>query len=183
MSGQRVPPKGTAPARVGDKKAGRTADKVERKENLIRDFVWGLVSLNMHFEEIRYAWAEVLGVSGPQWLILMAVNDLDRGNGVTVKDTATRLHVDRSFITTQTQNLEKQGFLKRTVSSADARVVLMSITDKTRKEIKSLSGRQQAFNEFIFSDLDEVALRDIIDKFGLLTTRLEKASSRISADS
>ena len=183
MSVRRASSRGTTSGRASDHTSSRGANETARKENLIRDFVWGIVSVNMHFEEIRYAWADILGISGPQWLILMAISDLDQGDGVSVRDAAKKLHVDRSFITTQTQSLEKQGFMKRTVSTDDARIVLMSVTDKARKEIKSLSLRQQSLDEFVFSDLDERALRDMIDKLNLLGSRLEKAPLKIASES
>ena len=153
------------------------------RHGLAREFVWGILAVSMHFEDIRYAWADILGISGPQWLILMAIHDLDRGGGVSVRDVARKLHVDRSFITTQTQSLEKQGFMSRTVSADDARIVLMSVTDKARNEIKALSARQQSLDAFIFSDLDDRALRDIVDKLKLLEGRLEKASLKLAAES
>ncbi|WP_430649569.1 MarR family transcriptional regulator [Bradyrhizobium murdochi] len=36
-----------------------------------------------------------------------------------------------SFVTTQSKLLEKKGFLRRKPSTSDARVVQMSLTDKT----------------------------------------------------
>ncbi len=80
---------------------------------LVREFVWDVISINVHLEEIRSIWARNLGITSPQWLILMAVNDLDRGKGASVRAVSTKLHVDPSFVTTQTKSLEKNGFVRR----------------------------------------------------------------------
>lgn len=169
-------------ARVAESGRDRGASAVSTDHELTREFVWDIVSINTHLEDIRYIWARVLGVSGPQWLILMAVNDLDRGGGVSVGDVSTKLHVDSSFVTVQTKSLEKLGFMRRVPSTDDARVVLLSLTDKTYKAIASLSSRQEALNDFVFSDLDERSLRELTENLRMLRIRLEKASLRLAAE-
>jgi DNA-binding MarR family transcriptional regulator len=158
------------------------ANATDRNQELVQEFIWDIVSINTHFEEIRYLLARMLGISGPQWLILMAINDLDRGNGVSVRVVSEKLHVDPSFVTTQSKSLEKHGFMRRIASAEDARVVLMSLTDKACKQIASLSSHQERLNDFIFSDLDERALRDVTGKLTTLKNRLEKASLRFATE-
>jgi DNA-binding MarR family transcriptional regulator len=153
-----------------------------RNQDLVREFIWDIVSINTHFEEIRYMLAQMLGISGPQWLILMATSDLDRGDGVSVRVVSEKLHVDPSFVTTQSKSLEKHGFMRRVTSVDDARVVLMSLTDKASKQMTNLSLHQERLNEFIFADLDERALGDITGKLTMLKNRLEKASLRFAAE-
>ncbi len=81
------------------------------------------------------ATAKTLGISGPQWMILMALSDMDKGDGVPVNVVSKKLHVDSSFVTTQSKLLEKKGFLRRKTSTEDARIVQMSLTDKTYKHL------------------------------------------------
>src|ERR1700694_4276707 len=93
-----------------------------------------------------------------------------------------KLHVDPSFVTTQSKSLEKHGFMRRIPSVDDARVVLMSLTDKACKQIASLSSHQERLNDFIFADLDDHALGDITGKLTMLKNRIEKASLRFAAE-
>jgi MarR family transcriptional regulator, organic hydroperoxide resistance regulator len=158
------------------------ANATGQSQDLVREFIWDIVSINTHLEEIRYVLARMLGISGPQWLILMAINDLDRGNGVSVRVVSEKLHVDPSFVTTQSKSLEKHGFMRRITSVDDARVVLMSLTDKACKQIAGLSLHQERLNDFIFSDLDDRALGDITAKLTMLKNRLEKASLRFATE-
>lgn len=122
----------------------KPADRDEngRNQEVVRQFLWDIASINVHLEEIRHFWAKELGISGPQWMILMAVGDLDSGNGVPVKDVSAMLHVDPSFVTTQSKMLEKNGFMRRVPSRQDARVVLMSLSDKASKKIAMLASRR-----------------------------------------
>ena len=108
--------------------------------DLARRFGWEITAIAVHLQKIRNLWAKALGVSGPQWMILMALSELDQGYGVPVKIVAKMLHVDSSFVTTQSKMLEKKGFLRRKTSQVDARVVQMSLTDKTYKRAMRETG-------------------------------------------
>ena len=153
-----------------------------RNQDIVRRFAWEIVSINVHLQEIRYFWAKTLGISGPQWMILMALADLDQGEGVPVKVVSKMLHVDPSFVTTQSKMLEKKGFMRRKTSEEDARIVQMSLTDKTYKQIASLASQQEALNEFIFAEFNDRELAAFTDKVTSLKNRLEKACLKVAID-
>src|SRR3954452_13548329 len=94
-----------------------------KNHDIARQFAWEIAAINVHLEEIRYFWAKALGISGPQWMILVALADLDQNDGVPVNVVSKKLHVDSSFVTTQSKLLEKKGFLRRKPSTEDARIV------------------------------------------------------------
>ena len=153
-----------------------------KNQDVVRRFTWVIASINVHLEELRHFWAKTLGISGPQWMILMALVDLDENNGVPVNAVSKKLHVDSSFVTTQSKLLEKKGFLRRKSSSEDARIVLMSLTDKTYKHLAGLASQQEALNEFIFADLNDKQLGDLTETLSRLQNRLEKARLKVAAD-
>jgi DNA-binding MarR family transcriptional regulator len=159
-----------------------TSEEGEQNQEIVRQFVWDIASINIHMDGIRYFWAKELGISGPQWMILMAVTDLDRGKGVPVKEVSGMLHVDPSFVTTQSKMLEKNGFMRRIPSSDDARVVLMSLSDKASKKIASLSSRREALSAFVFGELDDLALRQLTGQIAALKSRFEKATLMLAVD-
>jgi DNA-binding MarR family transcriptional regulator len=161
---------------------GQISNQLRPDDVLVREFVWDVISINVHLEEIRAIWARNLGITPPQWLILMAVNDLDRGKGASVRAVSTKLHVDPSFVTTQTKSMEKNGLVRRIPSEEDGRVVLMSLTDKASKQIASLYTQQSTTDGFIFSDFSESELRNITDKLTLLKERMGKALLKIAAE-
>jgi DNA-binding MarR family transcriptional regulator len=161
------------------KRAG--SDELGRKNHdIARRFAWEIAAINVHLQEIRYFWAKTLGVSGPQWMILMALADLDQGEGVPVKVVSKMLHVDPSFVTTQSKMLEKKGFMRRKTSDDDARVVQMSLTDKTYKHIAALASQQEELNNFIFAEFSDRDLSEFTGKLTALKARLEKASLKVS---
>jgi DNA-binding MarR family transcriptional regulator len=160
----------------------KVPSRTGRDQELVRTLVWNILSINSHMEDIRYFWAGVLQITGPQWLIVMAVHDLDRGNGVPVREVSAKLHVDPSFVTTQTKALEKNGFMRRKPSSEDARVVLLSLSDKTYKGLASLATRQESVEDYIFGDLNDEELERFTETLTMLRVRLEKASLRLAAE-
>lgn len=149
--------------------------------DIIRRFTWEISSINMYLEELRQFWAKTLGISGPQWLILMAISDLDKDDGVPVNVVSKLLHVDPSFVTTQSL-LEKKGLLRRRPSPTDARVVRLSLVEKTQKHIASLNEQYKTIREFVFQEFDEDELTEFTAKLATLKNRLEKACVRISLD-
>ena len=153
-----------------------------RSQDLVRRFAWEIASINVHLEELRHFWAKALGISGPQWMILMALADIDQDEGVPVNVVSKKLHVDSSFITTQSKLLEKKGFLRRKTSTEDARIVQMSLTDKTYKHLASLASQQEALNDFIFSEIDDAQLDELANKLTALESRLEKARLKVVVD-
>ena len=158
---------------------GQTASK---NQETIRRFAWVINSVGVHLEELRYFWAKTLGISGPQWMILMALVDLDQKDGVPVNIVSKKLHVDSSFVTTQSKLLEKKGFLRRKTSTEDARIVQMSLTDKTYKQLAGLAAQQETLNEFVFAELSDKQLVELIDTLSSLKTRLEKGRLKLIAD-
>jgi MarR family transcriptional regulator, organic hydroperoxide resistance regulator len=160
----------------------RLGETAAKNQDTIRRFAWVINSVGVHLEELRYFWAKALGISGPQWMILMALADLDDKDGVPVNVVSKKLHVDPSFVTTQSKLLEKKGFLRRKTSTEDARVVQMSLTDKTYKQMAGLAAQQEALNEFIFAELSNKQLDELIDTLSGLRNRLEKGRLKVIAD-
>ena len=163
------------------KRAGSN-ESAAKNQDIARWFDWEIAAINVHLQEIRYFWAKTLGITPPQWMILMALADLDRGEGVPVKAVSKMLHVDPSFVTTQSKMLEKKGFMRRKTSPDDARVVQMSLTDKTYKHIASLASQQEALNDYIFAEFSDRELTEFTGKLTSLKNRLEKASLKVAMD-
>ncbi len=93
-----------------------------------------------------------------------------------------KLHVDSSFVTTQSKLLEKKGFLRRKTSVEDTRIVQMSLTDKAYKHLAGLASQQEALSEFIFAEFDDRELGELTNKLIALKDRFEKAGLKVVVD-
>jgi DNA-binding MarR family transcriptional regulator len=112
----------------------------------------------------------------------MAISDLDNDDGVPVNVASKMLHVDPSFVTTQSKLLEKKGLLRRRPSLTDARVVRLSLTDKTYKHLANLAAQHDAIDEFVFAEFSENELTEFTNKLAALKNRLEKARLKVALD-
>jgi MarR family transcriptional regulator, organic hydroperoxide resistance regulator len=156
---------------------------IEKKiDTAIRDFIWNIVEIHAQLEEIHKAWAELLGISEAQWLILMAVDELDKGSGVSGVDISNKLRIHPAFVTLQTKNLEKTGLLARKPSLDDARFVLMSLTSKASSEFSKLTSKRRTLNATIFANLDERALTDLNVKLKLIGRNSLRAAQQLLID-
>jgi MarR family transcriptional regulator, organic hydroperoxide resistance regulator len=165
---------------TGRAKPGNSNEFGAKNHDIAQQLAWEIAAINVYLQEIRYFWAKTLGITSPQWMILMALADLDQGEGVPVKVVSKMLHVDPSFVTTQSKMLEKKGFVRRKASRVDARVVQMSLTDKTYKHIASLAAQQEELSNFIFEEFSDRELGEFIGKLAALKNRLEKASLKVA---
>ncbi len=157
-------------------------EAVKKDQDAIRRFSWEIASISAHLEELRHFWAKTLGISGPQWMIIMALADHDQGEGVAVNVVSKMLHVDPSFVTTQSKLLEKKGFVRRKTATEEARIVKMSLTDKTSKHMANLAAQQESLNQFIFTEFDDGGLADLTEKLAAIKRRLEKARLKVMVD-
>src|SRR3984893_12960627 len=132
-----------ATVRAGDAPSGKAASDL--CQDAFRKFLWEITSINVHLDQIRDFWAQNLGVTGPQMMILMAVCDLDRGHGVPVKEVSVALRVDPSYVTNQTKMSEKMWLLSRASETQNARVLPMALSEKARKQAANLSAKQELF--------------------------------------
>lgn len=144
---------------------------------------WSIRGIHSLLEAIHDTWANRFGVTTPQLIMVFALRDFDdHGTGLPVKEVARILNVDPTFVTTQSKILEAKGFVSRNASSEDARVVRLSLSDKSLKQLADLSVRQKKINDYIFSDFTEQGMQALVTKVFALKNRMEKASAIASLD-
>ena len=77
-----------------------------------------------------YPLLKALGISYPQYLVLMILWEKDRQ---PVNDIAKRLLLETNTVTPLLQRMEKEGLVSRQKDSEDSRKVIVSLTDKGRE--------------------------------------------------
>ena len=155
----------------------------DKLQDAAERLAWEIVSTSTRLDELRGIWARMIGITGPQWMIMMVLaNAEDRVIGMPVGAVSRALRVDQSFVVTQSKLLEKKNLLRRKSSSEDARVVNLSLTEHAHKQMASLSSQRRELNEFVYAELDLKELLQLASKMSSIKSRLEKAILRISAD-
>lgn len=152
----------------------------EEFDRAATDFIWNIVEIHSQLEEIHKGWAQLLGISEPQWLILMAIDELDEGRGASGIAVANKLRIHPAFVTNQTKRLEKMELLARVTSPDDARFLQMSLTQKALAEIKNLSIKRQALNSTMFGGLDQESLHYLNKRLAAIAKDSRLASQKLS---
>lgn len=152
----------------------------DQLDKAVTDFIWNIVEIHSQLEEIHKGWAEMMGISEPQWLIMMAIDEIDEGRGVSGIAVANKLRIHPAFVTNQTKKLEENGLLSRVTSPEDARYLQISLTEKARAEVASLSNKRQALNLTMFAGLDEASLEYLNKRLASIAKNSRLASQKLS---
>ncbi|WP_342712615.1 MarR family transcriptional regulator [Bradyrhizobium sp. B124] len=155
----------------------------DKLQDAAERLAWEIVSTSIRLDELRSIWAKMIGITGPQWMIMTVLaNAEDRSVVLPVGAVSRALRVDQSFVVTQSKLLEKKNLVRRKSSTEDARVVNLSLTEHAKKQMANLSAQRKELNEFVYSDLDLRELLQLTGKMDSIKSRLEKAIARISVD-
>lgn len=153
-----------------------------QNQDLGRRLALEIASIHLHIQEIRAVLAKSMGISSPQWAILMALMDLDRGGGLPVKTVSKVLNVDPSFVTTQSKLLERKGYLDRRASMEDGRVVRLSVTEKTLRLLDELSPKRERLKEIILAEFTELELEEFTSKLAAMRDLLARANLKTTLE-
>ncbi|WP_368508643.1 MarR family winged helix-turn-helix transcriptional regulator [Bradyrhizobium lupini] len=152
----------------------------DQLDKAVTEFIWNIVEIHSQLEEIHKTWADMMGISEPQWLILMAIDEIDEGRGVSGIAVANKLRIHPAFVTNQTKKLEEKRFLSRVTSRDDARFLQISLTEEARAEIANLSSKRQALNLTMFAGLDEASLDYLNKRLASIAKNSGLASKKLS---
>ncbi|MCK1581842.1 MarR family transcriptional regulator [Bradyrhizobium sp. 168] len=155
-------------------------EKIEPLERAVRHFIWSIIEIHSQLEEIHKNWAQLLGITEPQFLILMAIDELDVGRGASGIAVANKLRIHPAFVTNQTKKLEAMEYLARAPSLDDGRFIEMSLTQKARAEIGKLSIKRQALNATMFDGLDEASIDYLNKRLGSIAKSSRLASQKLT---
>ena len=106
-------------------------------------------------DAVRERFSELIGVSPPQYAILMTVAQLETTNGATVSAVAEHAHVSGAFVTAEAGKLARMGLIAKRPNPADGRSVLLSLTAKGRGGLEAALPHIRAVNDTFFGKLSE----------------------------
>jgi MarR family transcriptional regulator, organic hydroperoxide resistance regulator len=140
-----------------------------------RTLVHDLLTIATRMESVRGHLGAGIGLSGPQYSVLIAVAHLQRDTGVSVTAVAKALHVSSAFVASETGKLALRGFVHKRTNPHDRRGVLISIAPAGRIEIGRISGKIQTLNDLFFGALDAKAFAALSKAVGALLGSSRKA--------
>ena len=115
--------------------------------------------------EFSTRYRDRFGISIPEWRV---VAHLSQSGAVSVREIHERVDMDKSKVSRAAARLQAAGYVEKRESSADRRLVELSLTEKGRAMMEELSALAEAFQ----AELEEaVAGADFSEAVTRLTER------------
>lgn len=130
-----------------------------------RQFVHDALAFASRLQAVRDGYARIIGLTGVQYTILIAIYHLQFEQDVGIKTVAEHLHLSGAFVTTETNKLVAEGLVEKFRDTHDRRRIVLRTTDAARERLARLAGTQSRINDIHFSALsrdDFLRLRQIM---------------------
>jgi MarR family transcriptional regulator, organic hydroperoxide resistance regulator len=118
-----------------------------------RRLVYDLLTIASRMTMVREHLADRMGITAPQYSLLMAVGQFQGDRGVGVAAVARVLHVSSAFVATESGKLVQAGLLTKRANPKDRRAVLVSLTRSGRALVERNSGEIRFVNDAFFGAL------------------------------
>ena len=122
-------------------------------DDRFRRLVYDLLTIASRMTTVREHLGGRMGISAPQYSLLMAVGQFQGERGVGVTAVAKVLHVSSAFVATESGKLAQAGLLAKRTNPKDGRAVLLSLTRTGRSLIARHSAEIRAVNDIFFGTL------------------------------
>ena len=123
----------------------------------------------------REAIGRMVGLSGNQYVILLATAHAQGNGGVTIRDVARYALMASTHVTTQAGALIRKGLLRKQPNSEDGRSVLLSLTPKGEKAMNLIAPVRQEFNDAFFVGVPRASLLTAAEFLEQVTANSERA--------
>jgi len=140
-----------------------------------RTLVSDLFTISARMEIVRAHLGRRLGITGPQYSLIVAIAHLQGLEGLSVGALAQALHVSSAFVASETSKLVRRSFLLKRTNPNDRRGVLLSIAPAGRLKLDRISAEIRRINDHFFGGLDAKAF----DAMCLATAKLVEGSNTV----
>jgi len=124
-----------------------------------RRLIYRLLLVEERLRQVRAFLARRIGLTGPQYTLLITVAYLQGATGITVRSLARNLRVTSAFITGESRRLIERGLLAKRRNPHDSRSTLLSVTAAGRRRIGELVPELRTINNSFFSHVSARSFR------------------------
>jgi DNA-binding MarR family transcriptional regulator len=146
-----------------------------------RHLVHDLLTIATRMDLVRAYLGRQIGLSGPQYSLLIAIAHVQGERGVSVGSVASALHVTSAYITAESGKLLQRGLLGKRSNPSDRRSVLLTLSPRGRAAIDGLNAKIRAVNDQFFGDLDRGSFLDLSGAAAQLIIGSDRALRLIDA--
>jgi DNA-binding MarR family transcriptional regulator len=118
-----------------------------------RQFLYDFSSLASYLASARTYLAAQVGLTSPQYNIVMIIAQYQGAEGVSVGDVAQHLHVSTAFITSEMRKLEHAGLVEKRPNPNDGRSILLRLTPFGETSVQRIAPERLFVNDQLFRGL------------------------------
>jgi DNA-binding MarR family transcriptional regulator len=122
-----------------------------KSDHSFRRLLYNFFTISNRLEQVRRYLGSRVGLSGPQYNLMMAVAELQDSTGVSVGRVAEYLQVSGTFVTAETEKLVRKGYINKHHDRHDMRVSRLVIGEKGWIALSSLFPELQQVNDLFFA--------------------------------
>ena len=122
-----------------------------KSDDSFRELLYNLFTISNRLEQVRRHLGARIGLSGPQYNLMMAVAQLQGSTGVSVGRVADYLHVSGTFVTAETGKLARNGYINKRLDHDDMRVSRLVIGEKGWTALGALFPELPQINDLFFA--------------------------------
>src|SRR5215475_12092171 len=145
----------------------RSALLAGKSDHAFREYLYNFFTVAERLQEVRRYLGGRIGISGPQYNLIMAIAELQGRDGVSVGRIAEYLHVAGPFVTTEAGKLARMGCLRKANDAVDRRVWRLSVGPKGWAALRALFPGLQQVNDTFFAGISQsefAVLRECLRK-------------------
>lgn len=124
-----------------------------------RRLIYRLLLVEERLRHVRAFLGRRIGLTGPQYTLLITVAYLQGATGIAVRSLARNLRVTSAFITGESRRLIERGLLAKRPNPHDSRSTLLSVTAAGRRRIARLVPELRIINNAFFSHVSAGSFR------------------------
>ena len=146
-----------------------------------RALVNDLFTIANRMEIVRTHLGSRIGITGPQYSVLIAVAHLQGERGINVGAVARAMHVTSAFIASESGKLAQMKLLLKRPNPQDGRSMLLSLAPGGRRKLSGIAGEIRSINDRFFGSLDAPSFAGLSGASAALVKGSAKALEYVAA--
>jgi DNA-binding MarR family transcriptional regulator len=134
---------------------------VDGRDDEFRAMVHAALAFSARLNSIREGYAQYVGLTGPQYTILVSIQHLQEAKDIGIKHIADHLSLSGTFVTTETGKLEEAGLVAKSKGKVDKRRVSLRTTPAGDALLGRLNALQRQVNDIHFGSLSRAEFQTL----------------------
>ena len=150
-------------------------------DDAFRQMVHDALAFASRLQAVRDGYAGLIGLTGVQYTILIAIHHLQYERNVNVSTLARHLHLSPPFVTNETNKLVAKALVQKFRDLEDGRRLILRTTGEAHARLERLALVQSAVNDEHFAPLAKGDFETFARLVSELVDSTEKALALLTA--